>query len=174
MVLYCGKQNRQLQTNHSGDGRWYIHTNANYLSANLDMNRKESHLLHSNWWMTSMHYMNWSRIEYFTPTLGIWYAPFNVGIYIDTDLQRMVAADYLEHTTHKILSHELKDPGITHNPKSNLRFTVAFEDDTKGHPGHPGLRWRDLQYVPAFRQYMEANLPELVHMLPRNEESPKL
>ena len=103
--------------------------------------------------------------------------PFNGQGYSEEELRELACSDYLEHTVHKIVSHELSDhPAGMNNPRGNLRFTVAFENDLKGHAGHPGLRWRDLHYVPAFQEYVRSKLPQLAKFLPAingsNDDSP--
>jgi len=90
---------------------------------------------------------------------------FNRRGYSDEELLNMACADYLEHTIHYIVGHEVVDVEKALTP-GNLRFTVAFQTDLRGHEGHPGLLWRDLKHVQAFKDYIQRHLKSMVKYLP--------
>jgi hypothetical protein len=95
---------------------------------------------------------------------------FNAQGYDENELLDMACSDYMEHTVHYIVGHELHDPALRET-RGNLRFTVAFSNDLRGHKGHPGLRWRDLQYVPVFQEYVRTKLKHLANRLPREQST---
>ena len=71
----------------------------------------------------------------------------------------------METTFHYIVGHEVVDVEKALTP-GNLRFTVAFQTDLRGHEGHPGLLWRDLKHVQAFKDYIQRHLKSMVKYLP--------